>query len=286
MSTEREESVSDEEVFNEAIAADPVATEESDEAEVEEVVSERPRDELGRFTAKEVQEVAPEPQPVIEEPRHEQHRIPLVELLNEREKRQAEQRRAEALAQEIAELRQKMQPQQQQQIPDQFASPEDYNAYWENRLQQQQYQFQQAIRATQAENSLARAHEKYGEVFERGYEAVLERANQGDRHAAQMIANSPNPGEAIVQWYRREDTLQKVGTDPEAYTKKVLEDALKNPEFLAKAIEAAKGVAQAQPSQQIKLPPSLNKAPSASTRSNDVDPLSDSALFHHAISGR
>jgi hypothetical protein len=287
MSTEGVESVSDKEIFEEAIETDPVEAEESDEATVEDapVVEEgRQRDEFGRFVAKEQPTEAAPIEPEQTKPVEEKdHRIPLMELLNEREKRQAEQRRAEALAQEIAILRQQVQPQQQPQIPDQFADPDQYNAFWMHQIQNVQAQFQQQLRAVQAENSLARAHERYGDVFEKGYQEVLDRAAQGDREAAQKIASSPNPGEAIVQWYKREQTLQQVGTDPQAYAQKILEDALSNPEFLAKALEKAKGVAQQQPNQQIKLPPSLNKATSAGTRQSDTDPMSDAALFHHAI---
>jgi hypothetical protein len=276
MSTEGMESVSDKEIFEEAIETDPVEAEESDEAIEDAPVEEgRQRDEFGRFVAKEQPTDAAPIEPEQTKPVEEKdHRIPLMELLNEREKRQAEQRRAEALAQEIAMLRQQVQPQQQPQIPDQFADPEQYNAFWMSQIQNVQAQFQNQLRAVQAENSLARAHERYGDVFEKGYQEVLDRAAQGDREAAQKIASSPNPGE---------ETLQQVGTDPQAYAQKILEDALSNPEFLAKALEKAKGVAQQQPNQQIKLPPSLNKATSAGTRQSDTDPMSDAALFHHAI---
>lgn len=282
------EETSGEDIYDAATGIEPEAAEAPAEASeapaeaapVEETAPERTRDERGRF-AKAEQPVVETPEPAKQsEP---EHRIPLAELLNEREKRQNEQRRAEQLMRELEHLRQQLQPPRQQQaVPDQFADPEGYNAYWEQRFQMQQQNFQSAIRAVQAENSLARAHQQYGKVFEEGYQAVLDRAQQGDRTVAQLIANAPNPGDAIVNWYKREQTLQKVGTDPDAYVQKVLEEALENPEFLAKALEKAKGVAAAQPSQQIKLPPSLNKA-TAAARSDDGATLSDAGIYSHAI---
>lgn len=244
--------------------------------------AERQRDEHGRFVKAEQEQVEEQSQPEPEpEPERESHRVPLVELLNEREKRQAEQRRAEILAQQIEQLRQQIQPPQQQ-IPDQFADPQAYNNYWEQRFQQQQAQFNQLAQNMRAENSLARAHDKHGDVFEKAYQAVMDRAQQGDRQAAQMIVNAPDPGTAMVAWYKREQTLSTVGDDPQAFTQRVLEEALNNPEFLAKALEKAKGVASTQPTQQIKIPPSLNKATSAA-RSDDTGPVSDMAMYHHAI---
>lgn len=279
MDIEGEES--DSEMYDAAIAEAPTEEPKEEAPEVKE--EGRQRDERGRFAAREQ-----EPEPVVEEPKPVEdkpdHRIPLTELLNEREKRQSEQRRAEALANQLEQMqRQFQQFQRPQQVPDQFANPEEYNAYWENRFQQMQSQFAEQIKATQAENSLARAHERYGDDFEKGYQVILDRAAQGDRQAAQLVVNSPDPGAAIVNWYKRESTLQLVGDDPTAYTQRVLEEALKNPEFLAKALEAARGVAIQQPTQQIKVPPSLNKAPAAATRQNDMDPMSNAALYSYSI---
>ena len=186
--------------------------------------TEKHRDEKGRFakTEAESSEEAEEPVEETQEEETEEeepedkgkHRIPLSELLNERERRQNEQRRAEQLQQQLEQMQRQFQAMQQprQQVPDQFADPDGYNAYWENRFQQQQVAFQTMMQNARAEDSLARAHERYGEDFEKGYEEILDRATNGDRTAAQIVVNSPNPGEAIVNWYKRESVLQQVGT--------------------------------------------------------------------------
>jgi hypothetical protein len=277
----------DQDMYDSVLAPEEAPVE---EAPKEEAAPERPRDDKGRFAAKTEAEEAAEPveapveaAPVAEPEKREDHRIPLTELLNEREKRQAEQRRAETLMRELESLRQQLQPPAAP-PPDQFQDPEGYNAHWEQRFQMLQQQHQQSIRQVIAENSLARADDKYGELFRNGYEAVMTRAQEGDPTVAKMVANSPNPGEAIVQWYKREETLKAVGDDPKAYANKVLEEALSNPEFLAKALEKAKGVASQQPS-HIQLPPSLNKA-AAAQRSDDTGPVSDRQLYEHSTIGR
>lgn len=254
------------------------AIEDAPEPEVKE---DRQRDEKGRFAAKEEAEEAPvaEAQPESVTPEKVDHRIPLTELLNEREKRQAEARRAEQLAQELEQLRRQLQPPKQ--IPDQFQSPEEYNAYWEQRIAEQQQTVEQRFRNQEANFSLRLAHMQHGQLFEEAYNALLDVAEKGNRGPAQQVANSPDPGQTLITWYQREKTLAEVGSDPNAYVQKKLEEALNDPQFLAKALEKARGVASTQPT-QVKLPPSLNKVAPAG-RSDDKGDMSDAGLYHHAI---
>jgi hypothetical protein len=276
MDTEQENTNLDEEMFEAAIAPEPMA-ETSGEKE------ERVRDERGRFAAKEevsaeaeapVVEAAP-----IESPKEERadHRIPLTELLNEREKRQAEARRAEAALRELEELRKQMNPPKP--APDQFQDPEAYNAYWERRIAEQSQTVERRFKDQEANFSLRLAHMQHGELFEKAYQELLDTAERGDRTAAQAVANSPDPGATLVNWYKREQALKTVGTDPDAFVQKKLEEALNDPEFLARAIEKARATASTQPA-QVKLPPSLNKV--APVRGDTDNDLSDAAMYKHA----
>jgi hypothetical protein len=282
MDTDQENTVSDESMYDAAVSPEPEVS-----ADVEtEVASERARDEKGRFAAKEEKEEAPiaEAAPIAPQAEKVDHRIPLTELLNEREKRQSEQRQREALQRELEQLRQQMQPQKQPdpvQVPDQFANPEAYNQYWEQRIASQQQTVDQRFREQEANFSLRLAHMQHGEKFEAAYQALLEQSANGDKTAAQQVANSPDPGRTLMSWYQREQVIAQVGTNPEEYVQKKLEEALSDPEFLAKALERARGVASTQPT-QVKLPPSLNKATSAQ-RSDDTSDMSDRALYHHSI---
>jgi hypothetical protein len=276
MDTEQENTVSEESVYDAAIAPDPAPV----EAEEKE---DRARDEKGRFAAKEQEEEAQAAEVEPEQPQAEKvdHRIPLTELLNEREKRQTEQRQREALQRELETLRHQLQPQRPKEAaPDQFQDPEGYNAYWENRLAEQSQTVEQRFRNQEANFSLRLAHMQHGELFEKAYQALLDTAERGDRTAAQAVASSPDPGATLVNWYKREQVIAQVGTNPEEYVQKKLEEALNDPEFLAKALEKARGVASTQPT-QVKLPPSLNKATAA--RSAGDNDSSDASLYHHAI---
>jgi hypothetical protein len=278
MDTEQEKTASDEEMYDAAITPEPAPV----EAEEKE---DRARDEKGRFAAKEEQEEAPpvvEEEPVVEAQAEKvDHRIPLTELLNEREKRQAEQRQREALQRELETLRQQLQPPKpKEEAPDQFQDPQGYNAFWERRLAEQSQTVEQRFRNQEANFSLRLAHMQHGELFEKAYQALLDTAEKGDKTAAQAVANSPDPGQTLVNWYKREQVIAQVGTNPEEYVQKKLEEALSDPEFLAKALERARGVASTQPA-QVKLPPSLNKATAA--RSAGDNDSSDAGIYHHAI---
>jgi hypothetical protein len=274
MDTEQE-SITDDDLY-EAATETPAPEPEAKEG--------RERDELGRFASK--QESQPEEaeeaveaasEPTDQQPERVDHRIPLTELLNEREKRQAEARRAQQLQQELETLRQQMQPPKQQEpIPDQFQSPEQYNAWVMAQGQQVQQTMEQRLWQQEANFSLRLAKAAYGpELFEAAYKATLANPN-----LARQVANSPDPGETMVALYKREQVLAQVGDNPETYVQKKLEEALNDPKFLAKAIERARSAASTQPA-QVKLPPSLNKATSAA-RSDDTSDLSDRSLYHHA----
>jgi hypothetical protein len=266
------EDLEGEDIYDAAIEPEPVA-------ETPEATAERLRDEKGRFASKEEEEaVEAAPEPAVPQPERVDHRIPLTELLNEREKRQAEARRAEQLARELETLRQQMQPPRQ--IPDQFQDPDAYNKHWEQRIAEQYQSVEQRFRNQEANFSLRLAHMQHGETFEKAYTALLDAAEKGDRAAAQAVANSPDPGATLVNWYKREMTLQQVGTDPEAFVQKKLEEALNDPQFLAKALEKARGVAGTQPT-QVKLPPSLNKA--VGSKGDADNDTSDAGMYRHSI---
>jgi hypothetical protein len=291
MTEETIDQISDADVFNEAIAVEPKVEAEAPEKEqTEEAKAERERDEKGRFVAKEADEVAgDEPAPVPEaaleeapvetpkEERKQDHRIPLTELLNEREKRQNAERQREAYEQELSQLRQQMQALQQPREPiDIFANPEAYT-------QSIEQQMGEKLRAMEANFSLRLAHNKHGEVFTEAFQEVMQRPLQDPMR--QQVINSPDPGETLVSLYQREKVVKEVGPDPIAYKSKILEEALKDPQFLAKAMQSARQTAGAQPTNnKIDLPPSLNKV--ASAHSGDDNDDSDGSVFNYAIGRR
>jgi hypothetical protein len=286
----QEESVTGQEIFNEAVAdappqeevaPEPVKAEEPKAEAPEESKAEgRQRDQKGRFAAKEEAppvEAAVEP---VETPKQD-HRIPLTELLNEREKRQSAERQREAIQQQLWQLQQQLQAAQKpaEEPIDIFASPEAYQAKVEQTVEQR-------FKAVEGNFSLRLAHYKHGDLFTEAWEAMADRTRSGDDSLRQQVIASSDPGETLVKLYQREKTLSEVGTDPAAYKSKVLEDALKDPQFLEKALQAARQSAGAQPkpNNKIDLPPSLNKVASAHSGADGDD--SDSSIFSYAIGRR
>jgi hypothetical protein len=106
--------------------------------------------------------------------------------------------------------------------------------------------------------------------------------------AAQMRASS-DPVSVAMKWHQGRRLWETTGGDPDAYKQRILDEAMKNPEFQAKVIEAARGQAPAQTGSRpnIQLPPSLNKAAGSgtSTAAADDNDTSDRALFAHAMRG-
>lgn len=197
------------------------------------------------------------------------HRVPLTELLNEREKRQDLQRQYKEMEQVVQQWQQWHQAQQQQaQAPDMFEDPEYYQQYIHNlpgMLQkardemQQQYSQQLALQRMEfmGELSLERARARDPEKYDKAWAALEERFNQGDQSWRQQILNSQDPGAVLLDLYDREQTVNTAGSDPEAYRQKVLDELKSNPQLLA---ELLGGNDPSSQTPKVELPPSLNRA--------------------------
>lgn len=131
------------------------------------------------------------------------------------------------------------------------------------------------------EESMAEAHKKHGKDFEEAYSFAQQRI---DPALKAKMQDSRDPGETLVQWYREQKTMQEVGSDPNAWLEKKLEERLSDPAFLAKAVERARGSASPQTQNgrpAVNLPPSLNGASrsNAALRSAANADVSDDQLF-------
>jgi len=159
--------------------------------------------------------------------------------------------------------------------PDPLLDPEGYAKHMEER-------FNERLLGERREMSLRLAKRQYKEEFDEAYSAA--RANVDPVLKARM-QNSDDPGETLIQWHRETKTMKEVGTDPKAWLEKQIAERLKDPTFLAKAVEAAQSSARETPQQtngrpRVELPPSLNSASrsNAALRSENQD-VSDPELF-------
>ena len=192
------------------------------------------RDEVGRFAPRtETPASTPEPQATPEptdDARDANRHVPLRELLAERERFKKEkglreeferratehETRARTLEQMYhqAQRQPQQQPQQdqpqQQQAPDPYADPEGFAQH------QSQQQFL-ARRNDIANMSEAIARRTHGaEIVDKAIQAALQTG--AAQHFYQRAAD---PYGELIDWYKHQTALQRIGPDPDAYEKSV-----------------------------------------------------------------
>jgi hypothetical protein len=183
----------------------------------------------------------------------------------------------------------------EEKVPDFFEDPAGFLAAQTKPLNDTVSQLRGELAAQRVETSMAIAHNKHGDVFAKAFEAVgkLNPGNPDDQITVRRIYASPNPGEALVAWHRRNTALAEVGDDPAKYREKIAaetRDALmKDPEFrkalLADLRAEASNGSDGRPNTITRLPRSLNGAAGGNRREGgDQDQFdgSDQAIAESA----
>jgi hypothetical protein len=132
---------------------------------------------------------------------------------------------------------------------------------------------------------------RHGESAVKEMEAAIQQAIQSNHPDVPSLAarmrTSKNPASVAMDWHKNQRLVQETGGDLNAYREKISGDLLKDPAFLAKALEAARTQAGAAPATgrpAINLPPSLNKASgSGASNAADTETMSDRELFRHSV---
>jgi len=155
-------------------------------------------------------------------------------------------------------------------VPDFFEDPNAFIAHQTKPLLDTVSQLRNDLAAQRVETSMAMAHSKHGDKFAKAYEAVtkLDPRNPDDRATVQRIYSSASPGEALVSWHGRNETLRQVGDDPDAYAarlrKEEREALMKDPEFRKQLVESLQAEASTGDNGRarttVRLPKSLNGA--------------------------
>lgn len=285
----------DEEIFAAAMADDPPADDTpppeqsaQEPAPMEpETAKEPQRDDKGRFAPSTPAEPA-SPSPPAPEPKQEgDHRVPLMELLNERERRQqfereiAEERKARtALERQIADFQRKSEPPPP--APDIFENPQGFIESLEQKMERR-------LHEQEANFSMKMAHRQYGKDFEAAYDRIMKVGQSGDSASVQRVISSSDPGEALMRWHREQVVMEKTGGDLDGYLKTREEQLLDDPEFMKRVAEKIRSQSSSQngigsrPAPQVQMPPSLSKVPSAAHSGDDGDnDGSDAAMFRYA----
>jgi hypothetical protein len=297
----------DKDLLSSALSDEPPAAAEAPQAEAEPA---QPRDDQGRFAPK-TEEAQPEPTPVqtqppVAEPQQapltadtqpQDHRVPLRELLDEREKRQDAARqladrdqRIDYLTRLISQAQQQsqQQPGPQQPPADIWSDPD---AYLNGRINPLAEQARDAIQQVKESTSRILATDKYGEeVVNTAFSELARQMQTGQgQFDYQRIMASQHPYGELVKWHKAQTNLKAVGDDPNAWLEKQLEAKMNDPAFQAKVIQLAQQQQQ-QPSNgsgrpaPISLPPSLSRTPAAmGVVADDSLDESDAALLSSAL---
>lgn len=216
---------------------------------------------------------------------------------------QAERRRA--LEAENAEIRRRLSEFERQQEatkppPSVFDDERGFAQHFVQRgldpIQSELGQFKQQMGQMREQFSQMMAVQRFGtETVKKAYQGLDQAIGSGDPEAAmvyhRMMSGSMDPYGDMVSWHQRRSVVSEVGGDITAFRKKVsdeaLDNALKDPAFLQKAVEAARAnarpVTRGPQAANATTLPSLNRA----TASADTDEPEDvGEVFDQAFGGR
>ena len=108
----------------------------------------------------------------------------------------------------------------------------------------------------------------------------------------QRAMSSHDPYGVITRWHLDRGTLQEIGGDLNAYRQRILEEAVKDPEFQRAVLQAARGQAVGSVNRPaitqqpvVSYPPSVSDIGTAGPDEAMVEP-SDNALFRAAVSAK
>lgn len=127
--------------------------------------------------------------------------VPLAALKEEREKRQALERKFAELESRVGQPQQQVQQHQRQQAPDPYEDPEGYNAYVQNTVAQTEWKMR-------AEMSGRFAEDKYGKDTVEAAVSWAQAEGAKDPTLGQRVQMQSSPVEFVVQEYKRSQTLQ------------------------------------------------------------------------------
>lgn len=246
------------------------------------------RDDKGRFAAKEAEAQTTE----TVEP--DKGKVPLAAVSEARNREREAKQEAESLRQQLAELQGQVRllSQQRQPTQPQPQPPEKKPDFWEDPdgyFKQAMTPMEEKLQRQAEVFSMRMAIKEHGqEAVQTAYEALGKALHSGDPAAGaeyERIKKMDDPYEGIVQWHKRNQTLQRFGNDPDAAIEAELEKRLADPAYQAKFLERIQSSAAANTNRSdplVKLPPSLSRIPSGGNVSDDGD-MSDGSLFRQAM---
>jgi hypothetical protein len=166
-------------------------------------------------------------------------------------------------------------------VPDQFEDPVGFANFLRGEIKSGLSTFGAKLEENRVETSMAIAHAFHKGTFEEAFKVLSTLPlNPENASVVQRIYRSPNPGEALVAWHKRNETFARVGDDPAKFEEKIRtetrEALMKDPEFRKQLIAAARSEAAAgdngQPRTVTRLPRTLNGASGSNLGVDRGDP--------------
>lgn len=222
------------------------------------------------------QEVEPA-QETQKEPEHKAHMVPLPELIEERKARQALEKQAIESAAEFKAMKSQMQSiqntmlsqQQQPQVQQEQIDPDiDPVGFWEQKESQMENRHRQSMFA-HSEQMAIRQHG--ADLYNKAADAA-QLAGIGNQ-----IVNQPDPAGALVEWYQRQQTLEAVGGNLDAYNQKLSADLKEKLKAEVLAEIGASGV-QVEGESNSQIPASITDTTATATNGTVVP--SDMQVFN------
>ena len=230
---------------------------------------------------------APKGQPQPQQRQPEDHRVPLREMLDERERRQRIEAEYNQLLQHIQQQQRAQQPQGPETI---FDAPDEYlNQRVITPLRQEMQM--EMMRRTDAQ-SREFANVQFGEQVVNAALADIARIRQTPQgeFVFRQIMQAGHPYGELVKWHNQARAQAAIGHDPQAWLRQQQQAWFNDPkvqEAMAQHLRQKYARQQQQDGSgnppNVSLPPSLSSVPSTSGRNVELGDLSSESLFNFAI---
>jgi hypothetical protein len=176
----------------------------------------------------------------------------------------------------------KPEPPKPEVVPDIFENPPGFVDHITKQFEAKLAVRDKQIADQRLETSMTIAHTFHKGEFEKAWEAVnaLNPADPETRTVVDRIKASPNPGESLMTWHKREQTRAEVGDDFVAYRERIRneerEAMKKDPEIRKQILAEMRGEAatgeNGSPRTTTRLPPSLGRAAGSNVGTGRADP--------------
>jgi hypothetical protein len=220
--------------------------------------------------------------------------VPSGRFREESEARRRAERERDELRTRLDAMSRQPPPQQRQEPPKKLELFDNPQGFIKQELQPFLEQIRADFQSQREAQSLDWAMRSHGEekvgAARRALEEGMARGDQQAWGAYNRAMQSHDPYSHIVKWHQDGETLRSIGGDLTAYRSRILDEAMKDPEFQKRVFDAAKGQATATGNNVARpvraaASPSLGNVGAGGGDAEIVEP-SDEQLFRAAVTAK